>query len=217
MFGRLWYLKCSQKKNHTLRCVPMKCPRCHTEVPADASRCLDCKLPKPKNLQAQDESTELKPEAPRKKAPDRADRKRRKPVEKQRPKWVTALAGAAMVLLLCGTGLYLVLFFSSMPAEIDPKAALPMLDKLRSSPSSQDGLNVDALLTQEMEKSRRVGNLLSFQGWTIRPLDGSKTKLVISFAFEETDNIQQRAEWVADLVHSTFTPQTELAAAVYKR
>lgn len=195
----------------------MKCPRCHTEVPAEASHCPDCRLPRPKNLQAQDEGTELKPKVARKKAPKLASRKRPKRVKKQRPKWVTALAGTTVGLLLCGIGLYLALFFSSMPAEIDPKAALPMLDKLRSSPSSQDGLNVDALLTQELEKSRRVGNLLSYQGWTIRPVDGSKTKLLISFAFEETDNIQQRAEWVADLVHNTFTPQTELAVAVYKR
>jgi hypothetical protein len=116
-----------------------------------------------------------------------------------------------------GVGLYLVTFFSSLPHEIDPKAAMPMLNKLRNSPSSQDGLNVDALLTQEMEKSRRVGNLRSYQGWTIRPFGGSRTKLIISFSFEETDNIQQRAEWVADLVHNTFTPQTDLAMAVYKR
>jgi hypothetical protein len=195
----------------------MKCPRCHTEVPAEASHCPDCKLPKPKNHQAQDEATELKAEAARKKEPNRADKKRRKQVKKQRPKWVTALAGTVVGLLLCGVGLYLAVFFLSTPGEVDPKAALPMLDKLRNSPSSQDGLNVDALLTQEIERSRRVGNLLSFQGWTIRPLDGSKSKLLISFSFEETDNIQKRAEWVADLVHNTFTPQTELAMAVYKR
>lgn len=196
----------------------MKCPRCHTLIPIEASHCPDCKLPKPKNLQARDEGAEQKVEAPRGKAILRADRKRQKQAKhKQRPKWVTALAAGAAVLLLCGSGLYLVMFFSSLPAEVDPKAALPMLERLRSSPSSQDGLNVDALLSQELEKSRRVGNLRSFQGWTIRPINGSKTKLLISFSFEETDNVHQRAEWVADLVHNTFVPQTDLAVAVYRK
>jgi hypothetical protein len=130
----------------------MKCPRCHTEIPVEATHCPDCKLPKPKNLQAQDEATEQKTETPRKKAPSRTSRNRRKQIkQEQRPKWVTALAGAAVILLVSGVGLYLVTFFSSLPHEIDPKAAMPMLNKLRNSPSSQDGLNVDALLTQEME------------------------------------------------------------------
>jgi len=114
-------------------------------------------------------------------------------------------------------GVYLVVFFSSGPEEIDPKAAVPMLNKLRHSPSTQEGLNVDDLLTQRLEKSRRVGNLLKYQGWTIRPVNGSKTKLLISFSFEETDNIQQRAEWIADVVKNTYTPQTELAASVYNK
>lgn len=196
----------------------MKCPRCHTEIPIEASHCPDCKLPKPKGLHAQNEGTEQKIEAPRRKMPEQAGRNKRKPVKhSERPKWVTVLAGIAAALLMCGTGIYLVLSLSSRSNEVDLKAALPMLNKLRYSPSSQDGLNVDALLTLELEKSRRVGNLLSYQGWTMRPVDGSKTKLLISFSFEETDNIHQRAEWIADLVHNTFTPQTELAAAVCKK
>jgi hypothetical protein len=136
---------------------------------------------------------------------------------KQRPKWVTPVVGAGSFLLLCGLGFYVFYFFASKPQDLDPKAALPMLDKLRYSPSTQEGLNVEALLTQELEKSRRVGNLLSYQGWTIKPINGSKTKLIISFSFEENDKKQQRAEWIADLVHNTFVPQTELAAMVYKK
>ena len=194
----------------------MKCPRCHTEVPDETSHCPDCKLPKPKNLQAQTESVEQKTETPRKKWPNSAGRSRRKQI-KQRPKWVAALAASLAALILCGMGVYLVVFFSSGPEEIDPKAAVPMLNKLRHSPSTQEGLNVDDLLTQRLEKSRRVGNLLKYQGWTIRPVNGSKTKLLISFSFEETDNIQQRAEWIADVVKNTYTPQTELAASVYNK
>jgi hypothetical protein len=121
------------------------------------------------------------------------------------------------VALLCGLGFYLFHFYSNRQHEVDPKAALPMLNRLRHSPSTQQGLNVDDLLTQELEKSRRVGNLLSYQGWTIRPINGSKTKLLISFSFEESGNTQQRAEWIADLANNTFTPQTDLAVAVYRK
>jgi hypothetical protein len=194
----------------------MKCPRCHTDVPNEATHCPDCKLPRPKGLSAQDENTEQKAGASAKKSPNRANQNIRKPV-KQRPKWVTPVVGAGSFLLLCGLGFYVFYFFASKPQDLDPKAALPMLDKLRYSPSTQEGLNVEALLTQELEKSRRVGNLLSYQGWTIKPINGSKTKLIISFSFEENDKKQQRAEWIADLVHNTFVPQTELAAMVYKK
>jgi len=143
--------------------------------------------------------------------------KSRKGEVKQKPKWVTPVAGGASILLLCGVGFYLLHFFSYSPQDIDPKAALPMLNKLRQSPSSQKGLSVDDLLTHELEKSRRVGNLLRYQGWTMKPVNGSKTKLLISFSFEETDNTQKRAEWVADLAQDTFTPQTALAMAVYRK
>lgn len=193
----------------------MKCPRCHTEVPNEATHCPDCKLPKPKGLCVQEEKTEQKAAAA-KSASARANRNKRTPMKK-RPKWVTSIAGSAAFLLLCGMGFYVFSFFAHKPPEVDPQAALPMLDKLRRSPSTQEGLNVDALLAQELEKSRRVGNLLSYQGWTIKPVNGSKTKLIFSFSFEESDNTQQRAEWVADLVNNTFTPQTELAVAVSRR
>src|SRR5215216_6591334 len=148
----------------------MNCPRCHTEVPDDALRCADCKLPKPKRPGGQAEATEQKAEAQTKKAPIPANKSRKGEV-KQKPKWVTPVAGGASILLLCGVGFYLLHFFSYSPQDIDPKAALPMLNKLRQSPSSQKGLSVDDLLTHELEKSRRVGNLLRYQGWTMKPVN----------------------------------------------
>jgi hypothetical protein len=192
----------------------MNCPRCHTEVPDEALHCPDCKLPKLKRPAGRDEATGQKDEARTKKTSDLTNKKEE---VKQRPKWVMPVARAASLLLLCGVGFYLFHLFSFSPQEVDPKAALPMLNKLRQSPSTQKGLSVEELLTHELEKSRRIGNLLSYQGWTMKPVNGSKTKLLISFSFEENDKIQQRAEWIADLAQNTFTPQTALAIAVYRK
>jgi hypothetical protein len=194
----------------------MNCPRCHTEVPDEELRCPDCKLPKPKRPGGQSEAMRQKTDGQTKKASNLANENMKGKV-KQRPKWVLTVAGTASILVLCGIGFYLLHLFSSGTQEIDPKAALPMLNKLRNSPSSQEGLSVDELLTHELDRSRRVGNLLRYQGWTMKPVNGSKTKLLISFSFEESDNTQQRAEWIADLAQETFTPQTDLAMAVYRK
>ncbi|MFY9611411.1 MAG: hypothetical protein WAU45_22720 [Blastocatellia bacterium] len=83
-------------------------------------------------------------------------------------------------------------------------------------PSNHEGLTVEESVTRELEKSRRVGNLVGYQGWTVREAPGDKSKLLVIFSFDERGNSKQSAEWLADPVSSTFIPQTELAAAVFK-
>ncbi len=185
----------------------MRCPRCHSQVPDEAPRCPDCKLPKPKTS----------PDHSAASSKNRQAKKRDSKVNDSRPKWVNALAGVAAFILTAGIGWYAYSFFSSQPQELDPHLAQPMLAKLRQSPSSQSGLSVEDYLTQQLEKSRRVGNLLNFQGWTVSPVKGSKTKWLIAFTYEERDNIKQRAEWIADVANNTYTPQTELAVEAYKK
>lgn len=185
----------------------MRCPRCHSQVPDEALRCPDCKLPKPKHMSDQSTASHKKKQT----------KKQSSKSQRNRPKWVDALAGVVAVLLTAGIGWYTYSFFTSQPQELDPHVAQPMLAKLRQSPSSQSGLSVDDYLTQHLEKSRRVGNLLNFQGWTVSPVKGSRTKLLIAFTYEEKDKTQQRAEWVADAANNTYTPQTELAIEAYKR
>src|SRR6185295_12501396 len=186
----------------------MRCPRCHSQVPDEALRCPDCKLPKPKA------SPDYSPATPKKR---QAKKQNSKVNDSGRPKWLNAIAGVVAFILTAGVGWYAYAHFSAQPHELDPHLAQPMLAKLRQSPSSQSGLSVDDYLTQQLEKSRRVGNLLNYQGWTISPVKGSKTKLLIAFTYEERDNTQQRAEWVADVANNTYTPQTELAVEAYKK
>jgi hypothetical protein len=184
----------------------MRCPRCHGQVPDAAPRCPDCKLPKPRA-------------SPDQNGPKRSKKgsKGRNSKASSRPKWVNVLAGVVALLFTAGIGVYLYFFFSGQPQDLDPHLAQPALANLRQAPSSQSGLSVDDYLTQHLEKSRRVGNLLKYQGWTVSPVKGSKTKLLIAFTYEEKDNTQKRAEWVADVANNTYTPQTDLAIEAYKK
>lgn len=192
----------------------MKCPRCHGEVPTEATHCPDCKLPKPKSL-VQKESTKTLSQAaaPRRAAPKSAApaRKPRHKPERKIPRWLSLAAGALSVMLLAAVGVYVYLYFAKAPGEIDPHLAQPAMQKLRQMPSRQANLTVEQYLNQELEKSRRIGNLASVQGWTLRPVQGSRSKMLIAFSFQERDNTERRAEWLADLTHDTFTPQTEFA------
>ena len=193
----------------------MKCPRCHVEVPTEALRCPDCKLPKPKSLIAQSGKDKKKNQsnAQRRFAQGRPDMK----PERTLPKWVSIAAAALSVMMLAGVGVYIYLYFSHTTYELDPHLARPAMQKLREMPSKQPDLTIDQFLNQQLEKSRRVGNLVSVEGWTMRPVQGTRSKMLISFSFQERDNTEQRAEWLADLSHDTFTPQTELAVAAYKQ
>jgi hypothetical protein len=194
----------------------MKCPRCHVEVPTEALRCPDCKLSKPKSLIAQSGKDKKKnqPSARQGSSPNR--RPGMKP-ERRLPRWVSIVAGALSVLLLAAVGVYTYIYFSHATYELDPHLARPAMQKLREMPSKQANLTIEQYLNQQLEKSRRVGNLVSIEGWTMRPVQGTRSKMLIAFSFQERDNTEQRAEWLADLSHDTFTPQTELASAAWKQ
>jgi len=194
----------------------MKCPRCHVEVPAEAQRCPDCKLPKPKSLIAQNAKNKGK-SLPDSKSKTQSARKPGMKPERKLPRWVSLVAGAVSVALIAAVGAYTYWYFSNTTSDLDPHLAQPAMQKLREMPSKQANLTIDQYLNQELEKSRRVGNLVSVQGWTMRPVQGNRSKMLISFSFQERDNTEQRAEWLADLSHDTFTPQTELASAAWKQ
>jgi hypothetical protein len=98
--------------------------------------------------------------------------------------------------------------------QAEPKTVLSALDKLRKSPSNEPELTIDGVLSRQLETSRRVKNLVSYQGWTVRPIKGSRTKVVLVFSYEETGGVHHSAEWIADLANNTFTPQTDLATAL---
>jgi len=194
----------------------MKCPRCHVEVPTEALRCPDCKLPKPKSMIAQGgKSKAQSPQAAKGKSLG-APKPGMKP-ERKLPRWVSIAAAAVSVVLIAAIGVYTYWYFSNMTSDLDPHLAQPAMQKLREMPSKLANLTIDQYLNQELEKSRRVGNLVSVQGWAMRPVQGNRSKMLISFSFQERDNTEQRAEWLADLSHDTFTPQTDLASAAWKQ
>jgi hypothetical protein len=208
----------------------MTCPKCRANVPEASLRCPSCGLSKPKARTV--EATE-KPwkwfgrVAVKRESAGRTTEKRsteihttmnRKPAgPPSKTKRVALMLSISMMVALLGAGacwFVWPLFLSDGP---EPQTAALVLDKLRKMPSNQEGLTVDESVTRELERSRRIGNLVSYQGWTVRLAPGDKSKLLVVFSFGERGNTQQRAEWLADPVSSTFTPQTELAAAVYKR
>lgn len=195
----------------------MKCPRCHVEVPTEAIRCPDCKLPKPKALINQTgKGQSKKPALASGKRPLPGRRAQAKP-ERKVPRWVSITAAALSALMIVGVGIYIYWYLSHTTFELDPHTAQPAMQKLRHMPSQKSELTVEQYLNQELERSRRIGNLLSTEGWTIRPIEGSRSKMLISFSFTERDNTEQRAEWLADLSGDTFTPQTDLARAAYRQ
>jgi hypothetical protein len=114
-------------------------------------------------------------------------------------------------------GIYIFVVPLVYSEHAEPKVVMSALDKLRKLPSSEPGLTIDARLTRELETARRVKNLVSYQGWTVRPIKGTSTRVLIAFCYQEVGDINNRAEWIADLTNDTFTPQTDLAAAVYTR
>ena len=198
----------------------MTCPKCRTNVPDASMRCPSCGLSKPKARPADDD--DKPPRVFGKSGGKDTTRKRgitrRKPVElPPRTKRVALMLGISMFLVLIAAGAYWFLWPLWQSAGPEPQTAALVLEKLRKMPSNQEGLTVEESVARELEKSRRVGNLVSYQGWTVRQAPNDRSKLVVTFSFDERDNTKQRAEWLADPVSSTFTPQTELAAAVFKR
>ncbi len=196
--------------------MPMVCPRCATDVTAEALYCPYCNLPKPKagfKLSA--------PSPPRKPAAQVVSRKHHEPYDrslspprnkKRKIRLVVSSVAALVAVLSVGLYIFVVPLVHSQGAE--PKLALTSLDRLQHMPSNEPDLTIDARLSRELEKSRRVGNLVGYQGWTVHPIKGTKTRVLLVFAYREVGNTEQRAEWLADLNANTFTPQTALAVSV---
>ena len=193
--------------------MPMVCPRCATDVSAEALYCPYCNLPKPKAGFA------LNP--PRKPATQVVSRKSQKPDNRRvseprntKRKLRLVAVGVAALVAVSSVAIYIFVVPLVHSQGIEPKTAMSALDRLQHKQSNQPDLTIDARLSAELEKSRRVGNLTGYQGWTVRPIKGTKTRVLLVFSYREVGNTEQRAEWLADLNANTFTPQTALAVSV---
>jgi hypothetical protein len=218
----------------------MNCPRCHSEVPDDAAACPDCFLPKPRGECAKEHKEQVEQQwfdriaeverqrqvrlakASLARGDESKRRNRKKLLRRQQrsQQKVRPIAVAAITALtaLLGFGGYFIVSSYLNPMErslTEVKRSLEVLSQFRRLPSNQAGMSVEERAAEELEKSRRAGLLVRYQGWLIRPIKGTKTKVLIAFSFEEKGDKEQRAEWVADLEQNTFVPQNELAAAIY--
>ena len=214
--------------------MALTCPRCGTDVPTAALYCPYCTLPKPKRgfvAAAQDQPEETAPEEHSIPPPPVRTAVKERP-NKERPKFVKRSAarpgkprrqlrlsviGVTALVAVFSVGAYIFVAPLVYSEQAEPKTVLAALDKLRKTPSNEPGLTIDARLSRELEVSRRVKNLVSYQGWTIRPIKGTKTKVVLAFSYVEVGDVHQSAEWIADLSDGVFTPQNELATAVSMR
>ena len=185
----------------------MRCPKCHTETASDALVCPGCKLPTPKGRQFKaDKRAGKNPKSPK---------KIREAKRHRRSRAVNIALSCAIGVIAAGLGVYVYLVLTSGTTELDSKAAGEMLVTLRRLPSSEQGLSVDDRMNQEIKKSKESGKLVKYQGWTMRPVQGDKGKILIAFTFEEKETGEKRAEWLADTANKSFSPRTGLAAAVY--
>jgi hypothetical protein len=128
-----------------------------------------------------------------------------------------AVLGVAGLVAALSAGAYIFVVAPLVHSQgVEPKVALSALEKLQHLPSNDPKLTVDESLLNELEKSRRVGNLVGYKGWTVHSIKGTKTRVLLVFSFREVGNTEQRAEWLADLDANKFTPQTPLAASVLR-
>jgi hypothetical protein len=214
--------------------MALTCPRCETDVPNEALYCPYCSLPKPKRgfADAAEDSPEETNSAEQPKRPvavafRRANKESDKPAKRLTARPATArpakpprklrlsvLSVAALVAVF-SVGIYIFVVPMVYSEQAEPKTVLLALDNLRRMPSNEPEITIDARLLRELETSRRVGNLAGYQGWTVRPIKGTKARVVLAFSYVEVGDVHQSAEWVADLTNNTFTPRTELAATVY--
>ncbi len=207
--------------SHIVRGIPnMTCPKCRSNVPDGSPRCPSCGLSKPKARVADTG------ERPRKwfGQSDGKTVTRKRVTARSKPagppskaKRIALILSLSMVLVVLGGAAYWFLWPLFLSQGPEPQTAALVLETLRQMPSNQEGLTVEESVTRELERSRRVGNLVGYQGWTVREAPGDRSKLLVIFSFDERDNTKQSAEWLADPASSTFIPQTDLAAAVYKR
>jgi len=122
---------------------------------------------------------------------------------------------AAALVAVAGAGFHTFVVPLMKATGPEPKAALMMMETLRKMPSKQGDLTVDACMHQQLETSRRVGNLKRYQGWHIEPIPGSKNTFLLVYSYEETDESKHRAEWLVDVSINSFSPQNDAARAVY--
>lgn len=202
--------------------MTLTCPRCSTNVSEDSLYCSYCNLPKPKSgfgaISAENQPQPQKQPPARPSKSPAAARKDHRPRRRQgdgRDISIAKLAGVAVIVLLAIGG-YVYFAPLARSNEPEPKTVLAALDALKRMPSNEEGLSIDARLNRELETSKRMRNLVGYQGWTVKRIDGTKSKVFLIFSYDEVDHSHHQAEWLVDLEHNQFIPQGVLAVSISK-
>jgi hypothetical protein len=135
------------------------------------------------------------------------------PWQKLIPSWLP-WAFVGLFMLVGGYFGYKYVYHSDEQESLNAKAAVGLMNQLRSLPSKKSGMNLDQCLMEEIKKSREAGQLVGYTGWSIKP--SNPNQYLISFNYEERAGVKS-AEWLADASRSSFSPQSELAIAFHKQ
>src|SRR6185369_2978279 len=184
--------------------MTLTCPRCSTNVSEDALYCSYCNLPKPKfgfraiptDRQHKQQQQKEQPARPsRSPAAAKTDHRPRRRQSQNRELSVAKMAGVAVIALLAIGG-YVYFAPLARSNEPEPKTVLAALDTLKRMPSNEEGLSIDARLNRDLETSKRMRNLVAYQGWTVKRVVGTKSKVILIFSYDEADHSHHQAEWL---------------------
>jgi hypothetical protein len=184
----------------------MRCPKCFSETPTNAHNCPSCNLPTPKGRLAG--ATQGKKG---RKASARG--KRVFDISKVVPggRMMFWIAVAAFVGI---SGFLSYYYVYATDERVTPIPAINAMNQLRKLPSKEQGKTIEDCLNAEIKKSKEAGQLVGYQGWSIKPYE--RNSYLVSFTFDEKD-AKKSAEWVVDPQNNIFTPINELATAVHKQ
>jgi hypothetical protein len=194
----------------------MRCPKCYTETQPDLLKCPGCNLA-----------------TPRGKAVAAADKEKRKTVKKNPTSsshryrgsdravgWKALLPSGGrwlywlvILLVFCGVGVGVYWYVYVSSPQMDAKSALTAMNQLRHLPAKEPGKSIEDVMNAELKRSKDAGELVSFQGWTVKPYDTSN--YIVSFSYEEKGG-KKSAEWVVGMTNNRFIPHSELASNIHK-
>ena len=200
----------------------MRCPKCHAETPTGATSCPGCNLATPRGKQEKARAKEKEFNRKTKKfflsgfLEDKLG-KNSAIRESSRTKTVMRIAVMLTAIAVTGVVCYMLVFTYWDGKEVDPVAAMKAMNTLRELPSNQEGFTVDELMTQELNRFKKNGNLKNYQGWHTKKIRGTESRVLVVFSFRDNEDQDHRAEWMVEVNKHIVVPQTELASAVYNK
>ena len=201
----------------------MRCPKCHTETPPGAANCPGCNLATPKGKQDKERAREREFERKTKKvflSGLSLPWKRGKDKDDGEPSKAGTIVRIVIIVAaigLAGFGSYLLVFTYWESKSADPVLTLKALEQFRSMPSNEEGLTVDELMKQELQKFKDSGNLKGAQGWHTQKISGSDSRVIVVYSFQDASGQDHRAEWLVDVKSQRYIPQTALAIETYNK